>query len=527
MSSPSLIKEKVVHTEQISRPRGGGTSWWGGGSKPSKRARSSRSRGETKKGQFRGRRAIDVLAFQLLNPMFLLRRKKKPHQVCLSLAQILEENPVVRSGKIGNEHIELKVRKFVQEIYDFLAHAHGGDPEIELVLGCLAEHKVLNQLVSLMQEFEFEGRKEIVDLYAACVEKHTPEFVTYMKGNIELLRHLPNGYAWPDIALNLGLIFRQLLKFEPVAETILRERLYVPLIQHVRNSSYDLASDAWLSLKECILNHKRIAAAHIDEHFEFFFHLYNDLLCPTGSSSSVAAASSSVSTTTTTTTTGGGPNSGAGGGGVTGGVGTTSATVIPPAKAGGPSLLCPSPPPSGGTPETYTRSLSGNVSVPGQDTGGHYVTLRHALKLLSDMLLDRTFVRTMLKYVAKDEYLKLHMNLLKNSSKAVQFEVFHIFKIFVANPNKPTRIQHILYQNKDRLLRFFDTFLDDQRRDDEQFQQDRSIIVEKMRLLEPPPPTTTSATGAHGKDGTGATTSATNSREGSKEKPGLGTGVET
>lgn len=116
-----------------------------------------------------------------------------------------------------------------------------------------------------------------------------------------------------------------------------------------------------------------------------------------------------------------------------------------------------------------------------------YVTQRQALKLLSEMLLDRTFMRVMLMYIGDEHFLQIHMNLLRADSKAIQFEAFHVFKIFVANPQKPPRIQQILYRNKDKLIKLLET-LRAKRPDDKQFLEDRSAIISKLEALEALPP---------------------------------------
>ena len=53
------------------------------------------------------------------------------------------------------------------------------------------------------------------------------------------------------------------------------------------------------------------------------------------------------------------------------------------------------------------------------------------------------------------------MNLLKDSSKSIQFEAFHVFKVFVANPNKTRPVTEVLLNNKDKLLDYLETFQSD------------------------------------------------------------------
>jgi len=114
-----------------------------------------------------------------------------------------------------------------------------------------------------------------------------------------------------------------------------------------------------------------------------------------------------------------------------------------------------------------------------------YVTQRQAEKLLSEMLLDRTFMRVMLMYIADEQFLQIHMNLLKEKSKAIQFEAFHVFKIFVANPQKPPRVQQILCKNKVKLLQLLET-IGANRKDDRQFAEDKSTVIDKLQALELP-----------------------------------------
>ena len=69
------------------------------------------------------------------------------------------------------------------------------------------------------------------------------------------------------------------------------------------------------------------------------------------------------------------------------------------------------------------------------------------------MLLDRWFMQIMLRYINKENYLKIHMNFLKSTSKTIQFEAFHVFKIFWANPHKKPLVIHILYNNRLKMIK--------------------------------------------------------------------------
>jgi calcium binding protein 39 len=115
---------------------------------------------------------------------------------------------------------------------------------------------------------------------------------------------------------------------------------------------------------------------------------------------------------------------------------------------------------------------------------GNYVTRRQSLKLLGEILLDGVHVNSMLKYVAQVENLCLMMNLMRDESKSIQFEAFHIFKVFVANPDKPQSVTLILSKNKAKLMTYLEDFQAD--REDESFQEERGMLLKLLAELPDP-----------------------------------------
>lgn len=113
----------------------------------------------------------------------------------------------------------------------------------------------------------------------------------------------------------------------------------------------------------------------------------------------------------------------------------------------------------------------------------NYITRRQAVKLLGDILLDRSNSGVMMRYVSSKDNLRIMMNLLRESSKNIQVEAFHVFKIFVANANKPPEIVSILLANRNKLLRFFSNFKTE--KDDDEFDQDKMQVLKEISGLEP------------------------------------------
>ncbi|KAE9459772.1 hypothetical protein C3L33_08323, partial [Rhododendron williamsianum] len=104
------------------------------------------------------------------------------------------------------------------------------------------------------------------------------------------------------------------------------------------------------------------------------------------------------------------------------------------------------------------------------------------IALLGDMLLDRSNSGVMTRYVSSRDNLRILMNLLRESSKSIQIEAFHVFKLFAANQHKPPDIVSILLANRSKLLRLFADFKTD--KEDEQFEADKALVVKEIAALE-------------------------------------------
>lgn len=61
-----------------------------------------------------------------------------------------------------------------------------------------------------------------------------------------------------------------------------------------------------------------------------------------------------------------------------------------------------------------------------------YISIRihfFTFQLLGELLLDRHNFVVMTKYISNPDNLKLMMNLLRDKSRNIQFEAFHVFKV--------------------------------------------------------------------------------------------------
>merc|ERR1719468_501669 len=191
--------------------------------------------------------------------------------------------------------------------------------------------------------------------------------------------------------LHGGPMLRECINHPELAEIFLHAEYFYDLFKYSELPTFDLASDAFATLRHSLTRHKKLASMFLEDNYEKFFTVYELMLA-----------------------------------------------------------------------------------------SQNYATRRQYLKLLSDLLLDRSNFCVMAEYILNPHYLKTMMVLLKDSSPSIQFEAFHVFKILVANPTKPEAIVDILTRNKSKLIRLLENFLPD-RDSDEQFLQEKEYLLNQIK----------------------------------------------
>merc|ERR1719499_98939 len=93
----------------------------------------------------------------------------------------------------------------------------------------------------------------------------------------------------------------------------------------------------------------------------------------------------------------------------------------------------------------------------------------------------------MMRYVSEKHSLKVLMVLLLDDSKAIAFEAFHVFKVFVMNPYMLPEVYKTLYNNKDKLISFLETFQESERESDNQFMHEKGLLIGKLKQMKETP----------------------------------------
>eukprot|EP00953_Heterococcus_sp_UTEX-ZZ885_P015498 8725-Heterococcus_DN1.PRE.5 len=150
-----------------------------------------------------------------------------------------------------------------------------------------------------------------------------------------------NAYDNADIALLCGSMLRECVRYESLARATLNDAaLWKFFDVYVHLPNFDVASDAFATLRDLLTRNKGVASEFLSERFDTVFAKYNVLL-----------------------------------------------------------------------------------------TSENYVTRRQSLKLLGELLLDRSNFSVMMRYICNKDNLKRMMMLLRDQSSNIQFEAFHVFKV--------------------------------------------------------------------------------------------------
>lgn len=116
----------------------------------------------------------------------------------------------------------------------------------------------LEFLVDHLPWFEFEARKDAVFLFNALLRRQVGQrapTTDYIINHPEILLHLLRGYERFEVALNCGLMLRDCLRYEDLAEYLLTRDEFNLLFDYVQLPNFDVASDAFATLRVSLIHH--------------------------------------------------------------------------------------------------------------------------------------------------------------------------------------------------------------------------------------------------------------------------------
>ncbi|KAI5994850.1 mo25 protein [Pisolithus albus] len=328
---------------------------------------------------------------------FFKTKPRTPPDLIRGLRDVIPKLDAGASGAESRRKASEEVSRNLQGIKGIL---YGdGEPIPELIAQLAQETYSTDLLLILLQnmhKFDFESRKDVVQIFNNLLRRQignrlpTVEYICARREDV--IFSALAGYGNEEIALNTGMILREMLRHEQLAKILLYSDQFYMFPHYIETTSFGVSCDSFANLKDTLTRHKPMVAEYLDKNYDRFFNSYTTLI------------------------------------------------------------------------------LSNN-----------YVTKRQSLKLLGEILLDRANFNVMTRYIAQDANLKMMMNMLRDKSKNIQFEAFHVFKVFVANPKKPPQIEAILRRNKEKLLVFLKNFHND--KEDEQFSDEKQFLIVQVQNL--------------------------------------------
>lgn len=220
------------------------------------------------------------------------------------------------------------------------------DPLPELVAQLAQEaytSDLLYHLTTHLSRLEFESRKDVVVIFTHLLRRQIGSrwpTVEYLSAKPDVIFAVLHGYKDEEIALNTGMILRDMLKHEQLAKLLLYSEEFYMFPHYIESTTFGISCDAYTNLKETLTKHKTMVAEYLEKNYDRFFSSFTTLLLST-----------------------------------------------------------------------------------------NYVTKRQSLKLLGEILLDRANFNVMTRYIANEANLKMMMIMLRDKSRNIQFEAFHVFKV--------------------------------------------------------------------------------------------------
>jgi len=156
--------------------------------------------------------------------------------------------------------------------------------ELQALSLLVAHMGLIKDLVRSIALIDFEGRKIVSLVFRQLLQRYAKAddgfTVAYLRRNSEILTDLIRGYALADASSACcGQMLRECAKHEDLARFLLNNKEGMrELFQHVHLAEFDVASDAFASLRELLVTHKALVAEFLDSNFTEFFGAYETLL---------------------------------------------------------------------------------------------------------------------------------------------------------------------------------------------------------------------------------------------------------
>lgn len=130
---------------------------------------------------------------------------------------------------------------------------------------------LLQNLLLSISKLEFEARKDVVQIFNNLLRRQIGSrfpTVEYLCNKPEVLFAAFKGYENEDVALNTGMILREMLRHEPLARILLHSEQFYTFPHYIETTTFGISCDAYTNLRETLTRHKTMVADYLDKNYD-------------------------------------------------------------------------------------------------------------------------------------------------------------------------------------------------------------------------------------------------------------------
>lgn len=165
-----------------------------------------------------------------------------------------------------------RIEEVVRRLCDLTFLTADSPPE---VIAQLAQETyqtdLLQHMLLSIPRLEFEARKDVVQVFNHLLRRQIGSrfpTVEYLSNKPEIVFTAFKGYDNEDIALNTGMILKEMLRHEPLAKILLHSEQFYNFPLYIEGTTFGVSCDAYTNLKETLTRHKPMVADFLDKNYD-------------------------------------------------------------------------------------------------------------------------------------------------------------------------------------------------------------------------------------------------------------------
>ncbi|CBN80051.2 conserved unknown protein (Partial), partial [Ectocarpus siliculosus] len=199
-----------------------------------------------------------------------LKKNKTPEQLVAAMVEALDQG---QDAQLAKRLSQIKFVLYGEEERD------PDEARCKEFSIAIRRSEAMPRLIESLPALPFEARKDVSQIFSNLVRKNIETFVEYVEGEPLMVKNMIGAYGNTDIALHGGAMLRECIRYKNLARmTLYDETLWLFFDQYVHLPNFDVASDAFVTLRDLLTRHKAVASDFLAQKFETVFDKYNILL---------------------------------------------------------------------------------------------------------------------------------------------------------------------------------------------------------------------------------------------------------